>query len=245
MPLCFSLGKQLCIRGYLRNFSFFNDDAVFHIDFSLQKYFRFKYQSYHTDQQAEKDIHRLHHQEAFARIGQQRQRAVTVLHDGAGEQDAERDGAAGEQVNPHELRLRLGDDADAERHKQQHPRQPLVLPDERVQVEEVVEHRKGHQHAQRPEQHRQEMVFDDMLPQMFLQEMLGAESHHHKRQQCQDAEHDVLAMQVVMLLGIVMMVVHIPLKFMAFRMMMVLMVMMELGHRLVTMVCIVMSRYLR
>ena len=162
---------------------------------------------------------------------------MAVLHDGAGEQDAEGDGAGGEEIDPEKLGLRFGDDTDAERHKQQHPRQPFVLFDQGGKVEEMVEQGQRHQHAERPEQHRQEVVLDDMLPQMFLQEMLGAESHHYEGEQCQNAENDIFAMQVVMVFLAIkvmmpLMMMHIAMKFSSFSMVLVLMMML---HRLVVM----------
>ena len=43
------------------------------------------------------------------------------------------------------------------------------------------------------------MVLDDVLPQMFLEEMLGAESNHEKGDQRQYPENEVFTVQMMML----------------------------------------------
>lgn len=89
-----------------------------------------------SDKQTDEEIDGLDAEEIAGGLGEEGEHAVSVLDDGAGDEDAEGQPAGGEEGDEDEVGAGLGDDADEAGGGE---RRPWVLSDEDVEVDDVLE----------------------------------------------------------------------------------------------------------
>ena len=121
---------------------------------------------------------------------------MAVLRDAAGNQDGRGNDPGGEEGDEDQVRSRFGNDAD-ERGQQDHQRD--VGADPLADVEDFRDEAQRDEHAERPGEDLGDVPDDDVVPQVFLHEMVGAEDRDAQHDQADGGEehiHPVFAQQV-------------------------------------------------
>lgn len=96
---------------------------------------------------------------------------MTVLRDGTGQQHREGDNTRGKQGDEQQMWSRLGNDAH-QNGQQNHPWD--VFANQLLQVEIVKPDLDDKQRTEGPKEDAKEMLADDVLPQVFLDKVLGS-----------------------------------------------------------------------
>ena len=145
------------------------------------------------------DIDNLCLDETSFALGEQGQRGMSVLRDAAGEQHRERYCARGKQGDKQQVRSRLRDDA--HQHGQQdHPWD--VVADEGLDVKVMQPDLDDEQGTEGPEEDAEEVLPDDVLPEVFLDDMFGRrgdEPHHKQAHHGEDEVHPIFVEDVEMM----------------------------------------------
>ncbi len=121
---------------------------------------------------------------------------MTVLGDGAREQDREGHDARREQGHKDEVRTRLRDDAHSRR-KQDHQNCIVAYPV--LNINELQPDTEYQQHPESPRENRRQMLPDDVVPEVFLHKMVRGEQQHKQHNHAQPRKqhiHPALAQQV-------------------------------------------------
>ena len=113
---------------------------------------------------------------------------MAVLRDAAGQQHRERHRARGKQSDKQQMRPRFGDDAHQDG-QQDHPRD--VVADKGFNVKVMQSDLDDKQGTEGPEEDAQEMLADDVFPQVFLDDMLGCRGNEPYHEEAHDGEDEV------------------------------------------------------
>ena len=130
-----------------------------------------------TDQQASEQVYGLDDKKITSRMGQQRQHAVAILNNGAGDQNGQGCSAFGDHGDKKQVGARLGNNAHKPRKAKN---QPAIVGDKLWQADKVCQQGDQRQGRKGPDKYSRQMFDDDVFPEMLVEKMIGNNTYADK-----------------------------------------------------------------